>query len=439
MYLCTNCQYASVTKLWKCPDCGAFWTFVPDIHHDTGKGKKVAHWHNLAQVSLRASWPTDAWHPILDELSMSTTAQSAVFYAFQDQAYHRVFSSWYKQGGIYLLGGEPWIGKSTLVLQLMQQLELPSVVYFSWEEQANEIIRRQQRVCQKTLDNLTIYHTTSLEDMIATLDAQKVSCVIIDSIQTISSSENDSLAGSPNQVKYCADALVSYCRTHNISLLCLWHVTKWGEIAGPKYLEHIVDVVLYLEGDRYGQYRMLRCSKNRFGGTDDAIVFRMTEHGLVVVWSDFRVREDDTPHSWRVLTVWLENGRPILVHVEALLTKNYTNHPQRTALGIDPKRLQLIIAILEKYCGCRLFQFDIFVNIPWEFTFYDSGVDVAIAAAIYSQYKNTLPTPWAVYIWEIGLSGQVAKSKLHEKRNGIITQPLICLDTVGKNIKDILG
>ncbi len=420
MYICTTCHYASATKLGKCPDCWSFGTFVADMSGDSGKKKSSKGWMNLV------------WNGLTQD------SAAAVFYPFSDNAYHRVFSAGFKQWGVYLLGGEPGIGKSTLVLQLLEQISLPSVVYFSGEEQANEIIRRQQRVCNAVLENVSIYHTTSLEDMLATLDAQQVNCVVVDSIQTISSETTDSLAGSPNQVKHCADILVTYCRTHNISLICLWHVTKWWEIAGPKYVEHIVDVVLYLEGDRYGQYRTLRCSKNRFWWTDDAIVFRMTEKWLEIVGSDFRVRDDQKPHSGRVLTVGLENGRPILVHVEALLTKNYTNHPQRTALGIDAKRLQLIIAILEKYCKCRLFQFDIFVNIPGEFTFYDSGVDLAIAAAIYSQYKDTLPSPWEVYVWEIWLSWQIAKPKLYEKRQWIVQEPLQFLESIWLNINQIL-
>ena len=287
------------------------------------------------------------------------------------------FSWWLKQWWIYLLGGEPGIWKSTLVLQIIKQLRSIPIAYFSGEEQVWEISRRASRVSEWLYPETALYHTTSLEDIIATIETKWYKGIIVDSIQTVASQQSEWIAGSPSQVKVCADALVTYCRAKNISLICLWHVTKWWEIAWPKYLEHIVDVVMYLDGDRFGDIRILRCTKNRFWSADDAIVFAMTQTGLQIVGNDFRVHDDAQAHQGRVLTVWLENWRPILVHVEALLTKNYNNHPQRNALWIDPKRLQLIIAILEKYCKCNLYQFDIFVNIPGEFTFYDSGVDVA--------------------------------------------------------------
>ena len=418
MYICSTCQYASSSKLWKCPDCQSFGTFIDmPWASSTKKTKKVA--------TILSKNPSENLH-------------TTIFHTFIDPVYHRVFSGWLKQWGIYLLGWEPWIGKSTLILQILKQILSLQIAYFSGEEQVSEIARRAERVSDWLYPETALFHTTSLEDIIATLDDWSYDIVVIDSIQTISLRESDGIAWSPWQVKVCADALVTYCRSHNITLLCLWHVTKWGEIAWPKYLEHIVDVVLYVDGDRFGNYRTLRCTKNRFWTTDDAVVFAMTQTGLQIVGNDFRIHEDTQGHPGRVLTVWLENGRPILVHVEALLTKNYNNHPQRNALWIDPKRLQLIIAILEKYCKCKLFQYDIFINIPGEFTFYDSGVDLAIAAALYSQYHDTLPDSHSVYIGEIWLSGQIVKPKLFEKRSNIIDGSLHMIQALGKRIEKVL-
>ncbi len=424
MYRCNNCDYATATKLGKCPDCNAFGSFelVPGSEKST---KKSQHATVLKKTTTSVDSPS--------------SAQIAYFYPCKDVAYHRVFSWWIKQWGVYLLGGEPWIGKSTLVLQILHQLPNNfTISYFSGEEQENEIVRRSQRVGVENID-ISIYHTTSLEDIILTAREEKPQAMVIDSIQTISSHLHEGIAWSPAQIKVCADELISFARKNNITLICLWHVTKWWEIAWPKYLEHIVDVVCYMDGDRFGNYRTLRLTKNRFWNTDDAIVFAMTPMGLQIVGNDFRLQTDMQSHVGRALTVWLENGRPILVHVESLLTKNYNNHPQRNSLGIDPKRLQLIIAILEKYCKCRLYQYDIFVNIPWEFLFYDSGVDLAIAATIYSQYKNIPLDASLVYIGEIWLSGQIVKPKLYEKRIGIIDGGLQVVDISWLKIQQILS
>ncbi len=418
MYICSTCNYASTSKLWKCPDCQSFGTFIDAPWGTTTKKiKKVA---EILHSASETHW------------------SESIFHAFSNEAFHRVFTGGLKQWGIYLLGWEPWIGKSTLVLQILKQLPPLATTYFSGEEQTSEIVRRSQRVAGGVLPHVALFHTTSLEDIIATLDDWDHKIAVIDSIQTISSSMNEGIAWSPGQVKACADILVSYCRKNNITLLCLWHVTKWWEIAGPKYLEHIVDVVLYMDGDRFGNFRTLRCTKNRFGTADDAVVFAMTQWWLEVVGNDFRVHNDAQAHSGRVLTVWLENGRPILVHVEALLTKNYNNHPQRNALWVDAKRLQLIIAILEKYCKCNMYQYDIFVNIPGEFTFYDSGIDLAIAAALYSQYKDISPDPNLVYIGEIWLSGQIVKPKLYEKRTNIVEGSLVLIDGMGERVEKVL-
>jgi len=417
MYTCKSCWYASAVKLWKCPDCQAFGAFVMQEESMTGTSRK--------QGKMGTA------------LSSETENTPSASFSFQDARYERVFTWWLHVWSIYLLWWEPGIGKSTLVLHIVQQSNLDAVAYFSGEEQIQQVSARYERLFKKHPD-FGMFHTTSLEDVIATLQEWEYNVCVIDSIQTIASQACDGIAWSPSQVKFCADALIHYCRKHHITLLCLWHVTKWWEIAGPKYLEHIVDVVLYIEWDRYGSYRVLRCSKNRFGGTDDAIVFAMTPQWLEIVGNDFRLHGDTQWQQGRVLTVWLENGRPILVHVEALLTKNYTNHPQRNALGIDSKRLTLIIAILEKYCHCKLRTYDIFVNIPWEFLFYDSGIDMAIAAAIYSQYKNTVPDTNLVYLWEIGLSGQVVKPKLYEKRIKSIPESMLVMETIGKRIETIL-
>ena len=413
MFICNNCWYGSPIKIGKCPDCGQFGTFSENKQIGwTGSKAKGKEKHQLQSGTI-LDQPQD--HTI------TNTRRS-----IQHKEIERVLQNGVKQGGIYLLGGEPWIGKSTIILQIIHQILQHNgnltLAYFSGEENSSQIRERRQRVFSNNhpelIERIRIYHATHLEDIVTTCEEHQYDMIIVDSMQTIYSEHQDSAAWSPNQVKYCAEKLSEFCKGSATTARLIGHVTKGGEIAWPKYLEHIVDVVLYLEGDRFGQLRFLRSQKNRFGHTDESAIFEMTLFGLQPVY-DLKERilsQAHTSQPGTVLTIGLDNGRPVIAHVEVLLNKTQHKYPQRNCVGVDTKRVDLLIAVLEKYLRCKLHLFDIYVNIPGEFKFFDSGLDLAIAAAIISQYNNTISTKDAIYIGEIGLAGQITKTKFHDKR-----------------------
>jgi len=447
MFSCSACGYSSATKLGKCPQCAAFGSFVQTTaSHKESKSK-----HSRHQWSV---------------LSIADNNISSRFRTLANTEFQRVLQQGIKPGGVYLLGWEPGIGKSTIILQILQDLLAHNdmaIQYFTGEEQANQIQERRKRLFSSStkdepsrhpeqpvpiisgsegsssdnLDssptvqndeansqeltansqNIQIYHSTHIEDILTTAENSKPDLIVVDSIQTIYSQHNDSGAGSPNQVKYCAEKLSEFGKQQNCAIIIIGHVTKGGEIAGPKYLEHIVDVVLYLEGDRFGQLRFLRGQKNRFGHTDDSGIFEMTLFGLQPVYDlKERILQAASTMPWSVLSIGLDNGRPVITQVEVLLNKTKFKFPQRNCIGVDAKRVDLVIAILERYLKINLGLFDIFVNIPGEFDFRDSGIDLAIAVWIYSQYTNTSVPQHTIFLGELALSGKIVKAKLHEKR-----------------------
>ncbi len=356
----------------------------------------------------------------------------------------RMLPSGINRSWIYLLAGEPGIGKSTIALQLLQDIQNNnqlSIAYFSGEETSGQIERRSERIFSKNSSQQIgdIYHTTHLEDIITTTESNGYDLIVIDSIQTIYSESIDWIAGSPSQVKQCSEKLSEYCKSAWVTCLIIGHVTKEGEIAGPKYLEHIVDVVLYLEGDRYGQYRFLRCRKNRFGPTDEVGIFEMWLFGLQPV-SDLKdriIQAANTSIPGNVLAVGIDNGRPVLVNLEVLLNKTFGKYPQRISQWVDNKRVQLLTAIVERYLKVKSSYFDIYVNIPGEFQFRDNGLDLAIVAAIYSQSKGTIIDKEIVFIWELGLGGQVLPAKLHKKRVAEVKWFTVIDHTRIKNIVEL--
>ncbi len=409
MYSCNNCGYQSITKLWKCPECWSFGSF----------SKK--------ESDKKSFWKAN--------ILVWNKNKESKFYDIDNEEIKRVFTRWIKSSWVYLLWWQPWIWKSTIVLQILNAIkDNLNIWYFSWEEESSAVLERYNRLFWKQA-NFNIYHGTVLEDILETIKDENLDIFIIDSIQTIYSQDSAWVAWSISQVKYCSERLSEFSKRHGIACILIWHITKSWEIAWPKYLEHIVDMVAYLEWDRLNEYRFLRTQKNRFWWTDDIAIFQMTESWLIPVSNLKEVIDSniiDIP--WNVLTVWIDNWRPVITNIEILLNKTKYKFPKRSTIWVDNSRVEMIIAILERYLKIDLWFIDIFVNIPWEFKFYDSGLDLAIAVWILSAYKNKKIDSNNIFIWEVSLSWKVNKTKFHDKRTKEV-QSMDILDYT--NIKNI--
>ena len=400
MYTCIVCQHRSTSKLGKCPSCGEYATFEKDeksIRSNTKKGKK---WDVLCEQK--------AWVSRVLPLS--------------NKELQRVFCEGVRTSWVYLLAWEPGIGKSTLSLQLFQELlwqtDDVSLAYFSAEEHPDEVRKRRKRLVGKECDMFPVFHTQNVEDMLATVDSSDYDVIVVDSIQTIHSLVSDSPAWAPTQVRQCSDKLVSLAKKNNVAVVVIGHVTKWGEIAGPKYLEHIVDVVMYIEWEQESDMRFLRSRKNRFWPANDVGIFDMTLFGLqpVIDMKERIVSQVAIHVPGTVFSIGIDNGRPIIIRIEALLNKTSWKYPVRRVIGVDSKRVDMIIAILEKYLDMKLWFLDVYINVPGGLRLFDAGIDVAIAVAIMSQYYNQTISMQDVFVGEIWLTGQINKSSNHQKR-----------------------
>ncbi|MBI4262128.1 DNA repair protein RadA [Candidatus Uhrbacteria bacterium] len=347
----------------------------------------------------------------------------------------RVLGGGIVPGSLILLGGEPGIGKSTIILQIAQGIATrdpfsvatengspnssPSttVLYCSGEESAEQIKMRLDRLGIK--GRTTHYcGETDIDAIIATIREQKPSLAIVDSIQTMRSAEVQSEAGSITQVRAITVRLLETAKATGIPIVIIGHVTKEGSVAGPKTLEHLVDTVLYLEGDKSHMYRLLRAVKNRFGALDEIGVFEMQSAGLQEVQNPSKVflDEHETHTSGTVVTVAMEGSRPFLVEIQALVTKTVFGYPQRRADGFDTNRLQLLIAVLTERAKLSLGSYDVFLNVAGGFQITEPAADLAIALAIASALKNTPLTQKTVVFGEVGLGGEIRRVPLDEKR-----------------------
>ncbi len=325
-------------------------------------------------------------------------------------------------GGVYLLAGDPGVGKSTLALQIALALagQGRSVFYVSGEESAEQVGDRVTRlqISKVAAENLQLVSSTALEEILATLENFKPELVVLDSVQTVSSLDSAAAAGSPSQVREVTVQMVDFAKQKSVPVVLIGHITKSGTVAGPKALEHLVDAVLFLEGSRDHSFRLLRGLKNRFGSTDTVGVFEMHKIGLQIIKnpSEYLLRDRSAGSAGVVIAVAQEGQKPLLAEVQALVSRSGFGYPRRTTSGCDLNRVQLLIGVLQKHAGLKLADQDIFLNVVGGFKINDRAADLALALAVASSFLDKpLPDDLAVF-GEIGLSGEVRSVPGAEKR-----------------------
>jgi len=397
-YVCQECGRVAASYMGKCPQCGSFNSMVEEVIHDeSSKKTKVVRGLTGRSVPRQIS-------------DVTTDAEDRIHLPIGEFA--RVLGGGIVPGSIVLVGGDPGIGKSTLMLQMaMEMASQKRVLYVSGEESERQIKMRAVRLNGKKElpKNLLLVTETNLEVILNHINEVKPELLIIDSIQTVYLSELDSSAGSVSQVRECSSQLRELAKTSGVSVFIIGHVTKEGAIAGPRVLEHIVDTVLYLEGDRFQAYRLLRSVKNRFGATSEVGVFEMREGGLSEVTnpSEAFLAERMINAAGSSIAVTMEGTRPILVEIQGLTSPTQFGNARRTANGVDFNRLLLIAAVLTRRAGFKLGEQDIFVNVVGGLQIDEPAADLAIAVAIASSWKDVPVKADAVLIGEIGLAGEL--------------------------------
>lgn len=353
----------------------------------------------------------------------------------------RVMGGGIVEGSLTLLGGEPGIGKSTIVLQIAEHASSP-LLYVSGEESANQLKLRVDRLGFK-LKQVSFIAENNLEMIIATLLQLKPKIAIIDSIQTMYSSELPSEPGNVSQVRICTVKLLEVAKQHNIALIIIGHVTKEGQVAGPKTLEHLVDTVLYLESSEKDGLRLLRSVKNRFGSTDELGVMEMTSKGLIEVTNTAELfwERSELMSSGTITTCMLEGSRPFIVEVQALVTKTQFGYAQRRASGFDSNRLQMLIAVMSKRLRIPLETYDVHLNVTGGFKINEPAADLAVCLAIYSSFKDLKPSAPIMALGEVGLGGEIRSVSQLQRRideaKKLKFEKIIAPDAKSKGIKTL--
>jgi DNA repair protein RadA/Sms len=399
-YVCQQCGRVAASYMGKCPQCGSFNSMVEEILHEAGPAKSP----NAARGLTGRTTP----RPIGD---ISGDSEDRIPVPIGE--FSRVLGGGIVHGSIVLVGGDPGIGKSTLMLQMtLAMASRLRVLYVSGEESERQIKMRADRLMEKNEKfpaGLYLVTETNLQTILEHIREIKPDLLIVDSIQTIYLPELDSSAGSVSQVRECSSQLRELAKSQGVSVFVIGHVTKEGAIAGPRVLEHIVDTVLYLEGDRFQAYRLLRSVKNRFGATAEVGVFEMREKGLAEVPNPSEAflaeRMVNAPGS--AIAVTMEGTRPLLVELQGLTSPTQFGNARRTPNGVDYNRLQMIAAVLTRRVGVKLVEQDIFVNVVGGMKIDEPAADLAIAAAVTSSMRDLPVRADAVLIGEIGLAGEL--------------------------------
>jgi len=404
VYVCTECGADFPKAYGKCPACGAWNSFVEHTIKPEPSTTKIAHGFetSASRKPQRVDQIKYEAEPRIDTCNAEL---------------NRVLGGGLVRGSLVLIGGEPGIGKSTLVLQVALRMAGKKILYASGEESANQLKMRAERI-GKMESECFIYSETILENIFSEAKELNPDLLIIDSIQTIISEAVEMSAGSITQVRECSCALLKFAKETGIPVFIIGHITKEGSIAGPKILEHIVDTVLQFEGDRHYIYRILRAHKNRFGSTDELAIYEMLGSGLREVTnpSELLLSHSDKELSGVATAVTIEGVRPFLIETQALVSSTAYNYPQRSATGFDLRRLNMLLAVLEKRAGFKLPQKDVFLNIAGGLRVADPAVDLAVICSVLSSNLDLTIDSNTCMTGEVGLSGEIRPVSRIEQR-----------------------
>lgn len=403
-FFCGSCGFESTKWVGKCPSCNEWNTFVQEV---IDKGTEKQNWNGYTDEKKKPK--------VVALNDVAQMEEERIVTA--DEELNRVLGGGIVPGSIVLVAGEPGIGKSTLFLQHGLMMKDHIVLYISGEESEQQIKMRAERL-KASSENFYLLTETSTQTIFQEIKKLRPQLVIVDSIQTLQSNLIDSSAGSISQIRECAAEFQRYAKETNTPVFLIGHITKDGAIAGPKILEHMVDTVLQFEGDRHYAYRILRTLKNRFGSTSELGIYEMTGDGMKVVSnpSEILIAQRDEQLSGSAIAATLEGMRPLLIEVQALVTQSVYGTPQRTVSGFDLRRLQLLLAVLEKRGGFLFGTKDVFVNIAGGLKVEDPSIDLAVICALLSSYED-MPLPHQVcFAGEVGLNGEIRAVNRIEQR-----------------------
>jgi len=406
-YVCQQCGYKSPAYLGKCPQCDSWNSFVEEIEESS-----IAHRGSLMNKRITIAHRSQGANEIIDLAKLTKIDYKRLDTKLEE--FNRVLGGGIVLGSLVLVSGDPGIGKSTLLTQLA--LNIKNSLYVAGEESAQQIKIRVDRLTPNA--GLKVLNETDIDLIVEAVRNEKPSLVIVDSIQTLETTDLESVAGSVGQVRESAHRLQRLAKDLHIPIFLVGHVTKEGTVAGPKTLEHVVDVVLSLEGDPGNMFRILRVTKNRFGPTDEVGVFEMEEKGMIEVKNPSKIFLDQKVNApGSAVTAILTGVRPLLVEIQALVTKTSLPSPRRTGSGIDNNRLQLLVAVLQKRLGLPLYDQDVFVNVTGGLKVFEPAADLAICMSIISSFKDQTLAPKSVFIGEVGLLGEVRQVRGIDKRS----------------------
>lgn len=402
-WICQNCGYETPKSLGKCPECSSWGSFV----------EETTEVRNSSVLTLPLS---DTKPCLINEISIDHSIRISTGI----EEFDRVLGGGLVQGSLVLLAGDPGIGKSTILLQTGKSISNSGkkILYVSAEESASQIKLRAERLGLKS-DSLYIYSQTNFEHVKLQIEELAPDMLVIDSIQAVYSQNISSSPGSVSQIRECTNILMDIAKNKNITVVVIGHVTKDGNIAGPKVLEHMVDTVIYFEGDRYKSYRLLRCMKNRFGTTNEVGVFNMCDDGLHEISNPSELflnerTKNITPGS--VVIATNEGTRPLLIEIQALVGTTPYPSPRRVSNGIDYNRLLQILAVLEKRIGLNLSKQDVYVNVIGGLDIDEPAADLGVALAVATCARDVIVSPDTVIVGEVGLSGEIRSVNNLEKR-----------------------